>query len=121
MLKKTLLGVSAAALMASGAMAGEPLKLTDTQMDQVNGGAFLILGLGLTGGQIAGNFLGTNLSDTSSSAASDQTLINAASGTVTTNIVIGSGAFLGGTITSQGAGQYASGGTLAVSGTLAFP
>ena len=44
MLKKTLLGASAAVLMAGSAMAGEPIKLTDTQMDEVNGGAFLILG-----------------------------------------------------------------------------
>lgn len=49
-IKKTLLAGVAGTLLAGGAMAAEPMTLSDSQMDDVAAGLTLTVGLGFTGG-----------------------------------------------------------------------
>lgn len=116
-IKKTLLAGVAGTLLAGGAMAAEPVKLTDSQMDDVAAGLSLTLGLGLTTGFTAANSTLFEVNELSTTATDEQVGFD---GTVLSSSITTQAA--AGTAWSQtslsGGGLFTMGPALALGGNL---
>lgn len=120
-MNKMLLAGVAGTLLAGSAMAAEPMKLTDSQMDDVSAGLTLTGGLGLVGPFFAGGQQSLAFTDLSQVATSEsftgtptgvQSLYQtqSAAGLQATQIT-----------NSPGAAVFQSGGTIAAGFSLTFP
>lgn len=117
-IKKTLLAGVAGTLFTGGAMAAEPVHLTDQQMDDVSAGLSLTLALGLTSGFLTANTTTAAVEETAQGATVESinigTLITVVN---TTQSLAGTGFNL---TSATGGGIIVIGPSLGVSGTLSF-
>lgn len=118
-IKKTLLAGVAGTLLAGGAMAAEPVKLTDSQMDDVSAGLSLTLALGLTTGFTAANSTLFEVNELSTTATDEQVGFD---GTVLSSSITTQAA--AGTAWSQtsltGGGLFVMGPALTINGNVSF-
>ena len=111
-MKATLLAGVAGSLIAGTAMAAEPVKLTDAQMDEVAAGIFVIGAIGLTFGFQSTNLNGLSFTEQAQTATVAQLAITPT--TLQSLDQTQSLAGLGATMTSSGGGLFDSFGKAAV-------
>ena len=110
--KSPLLAAAAVSVMATSAMAAEPVKLTDAQMDEVAAGIFVIGAIGLTFGFQSTNLNGLSFTEQAQTATVAQLAITPT--TLQSLDQTQSLAGLGATMTSSGGGLFDSFGQVAV-------
>ncbi len=125
-MKKTVLMAAAGTLLATSALAAEPVKLSDGQMDDVTAGFRLLLALGTTGGGGTGTFgLGAGTFDAGDSARTRATeSVSIGTGgdvSIETTDVAEASAFTSGAFASTVAGETVSFGTLSLAGRFNNP
>lgn len=118
-IKTTLLAGAAVTMLAGTAMAAEPTKLTDAQMDNVAAGFTFTGGLALVGPFDAVNFNNLQFTDLSQVATVEQVAITPTSVQQIQQTQAAGG--LSGLVQSSTGGLFLSGGTIAVGASLTLP
>lgn len=120
-IKHSLLAGVAGALLAGGAMAAEPLTLTDTQLDEVSAGLFVVGGLALVGPFQSLGAQSLTFTDLSQSATSEW-FKGTATGVENLYEAQAAAGLQATVLSNQPAGTlFTSGGSLAVSFSLTQP
>ena len=117
-IKSALLAGAALSVMATSAMAAEPVRLSDAQLDDVSAGAFVIAAIGLTFGFQATNLNGLSFTEQAQIATVAQLTVSPTGLRSLDQTQAFAG--LGATMTSSGGGLFDSFGQLAAGGSANF-
>ena len=119
-IKNAILAGVAGTLLAGGAMAGEPVKLTDAQLDGVAAGVDIVAGIAFVGPFTSIGAQSLTFTEVSQTATSQSSTLTPTSLTATANTQAAAG-LSAQVLTSNPAGAaFQSGGSFAASGTISF-